>query len=247
MSEAAAEPNLLAACPVLAEMIMSGSAPAADGTAVAMHSFIPQPYAEALHRLVLQERPDFVVEIGMAFGVSTLAILSALDRLGGAGRLLSIDPLQARSFYGCGLAAVKRAGLDQRHELIEAFDYEALPRLLSSGQTLDMAYIDGWHTFDYVLLDWWYIDRMLRGGGVVGFNDCGWPAVDKAIKFVMSHRRYAELDVGLPLEAADYSRAKGLKRRLLRRDVRSSYRQAQDRYFRKLGAWEPSWDFYVEF
>jgi len=41
----------------------------------------------------------------------------------------------------------------------EDFDFKVLPRLLESGKKIDFAYIDGWHTFDYTLLDWCYIDR----------------------------------------------------------------------------------------
>lgn len=32
----------------------------------------------------------------------------------------------------------------------------------------------GWHTFDHTLLAWWYVDKMLPAGGIVGFNDCDW-------------------------------------------------------------------------
>ena len=51
---------------------------------------------------------------------------------------------------------------------------------------LESAAVDGWHTFDYALLDFWYADKMLDVNGVVGFNDCGWRAVSKAIGFVLT-------------------------------------------------------------
>ena len=72
----------------------------------------------------------------MAFGVSSLAILCALaDRSRGA-KLVSIDPRQSCDWKGAGLAAIARAGFGDHHQLIEDFDYLALPRLLASGTAL---------------------------------------------------------------------------------------------------------------
>jgi len=232
---------------VLKELFETKMACGLTGGAVSMHSNIPLEYAEALYRTVLANRPALVLEVGMAFGISSLAILTALHEDGGGGRLISIDPYQTTQWKGCGILAVKRSGLHERHELIEEFDYIALPKLLGSGLRVDLAYIDGRHTFDYTLLDCWYLDKMLDRGGVIGFNDCGWPAVHRVISFLLSHRKYEEMDVGLPLEFADYTRFRGLLRRVTRRDPRLYFRVAQDRYFRKAQHWEPNYDFFSKF
>jgi predicted O-methyltransferase YrrM len=217
--------------PVLRELFEMQSARGIDGDVLPLTTTsIPLPYADALFRTVLERRPNVVVEVGMAFGVASLAILSALEEAGGPGRLISIDPYELTQWKGCGIEAVRRAGLDERHELIEDFDYLALPELLRSGLGIGFAYLDGWHTFDYTLLDFWYVDRMLETGGVVGFNDCGWPAVDKAIQFVLSHRRYVEVDVGLAPEGID-----------------RPHPTVEDRYFEKRERWEPRWDFFADF
>jgi hypothetical protein len=113
---------------------------------------------------------------------------------------------------------------------MEDYDYFALPELLRRKLPVDFAYIDGWHTFDYTLLDFFYLDKMLKVGGIVAFNDCSWPAVEKAMRFVTSHRQYREISVGLPqvfFEGCPY--------------------RNEDRYFIKLEAGEPKWDFFAEF
>lgn len=183
----------------------------------------------------------------MAFGFSTLAILTALEEVGEDGHLISIDPWQRLSWFNCGLAAVGQAGLAGRHRLVEKPDFVALPELHGQKVTVDFAYIDGNHTFDYVLVDFWYIDKLLREGGLVGFNDCDWPAVHKALKFVLTHRRYVEKDVGLPPRYVDFSLPREIVRRL--RGVPRSlyYRNASDRYFAKTETWEPRWDFFAPF
>ncbi|MDQ3159458.1 MAG: class I SAM-dependent methyltransferase [Pseudomonadota bacterium] len=208
-----------------------------------LHSNLPQSYAEALYGVVAKERPAVALEVGMAMGTSSLAMLTALQDIG--GRLISIDPTQSTAWNGKGVAAVAKAGLSHLHDLVEDYDYAALPRLLADGTVLDFAYIDGWHTFDYTLLDWWYIDRMLKPGGIVAFNDCSWPAVDRAIRFVLTHRKYIEIHVGLPITLTPKgSHADRLLRTLTGKDPR---RRVEDRYFRKTEHWEPSWDFYAQF
>ena len=117
-----------------------------------------------------------------------------------------------------------------------------------SGIKIDFAYIDGWHSFDYTLLDGWYVDRMLAVGGIAAFNDCDWPAVKKAIRFVLTHRKYSEMDVGLPVSLSGHHlKWEPLRQFLICGSKLGCFRRAEDRYFRKDENWEPSWDFYARF
>lgn len=235
--------SLLARNSILKELFETKQMPDGQGNSVSIHSNIPLSYAETLYQTVLRQQPKLAVEIGMAFGVATLSILTALEQAGD-GRLISIDPFQTKHWHGCGLKNVERAGLSHRHQMLEAFDYLTLPRLLAEKTTIDFAYIDGWHTFDYTLLDFWYIDKMLTVGGVIGFNDCAWAGVHKAIKFVRTHRKYKEIEVGL---ARTISLRQGLWP-LVRGIFSARYRRwKQDRYFRKIEHWEPSWNFFKDF
>jgi len=235
--------KLFELCPVIKEILVERSAYTLAGDKIPVHSDIGVAHAEALYKTILETRPTTVVEVGMAFGVSSLAILTALREIGLNGKLLSIDPVQTPDWKGCGLAAIARAGLKDRHEMHEDYDYNALPKLLASGLKIEFAYIDGWHTFDYALLDWWYLDRMLRVGGIAAFNDCSWPAVEKAIDFVLSHRKYTEIDVGIPMPR----RRKKELLRLLTLGLKKLPPLEKDRYFKKDADWEPRWDFYAPF
>lgn len=239
--------KLLKNCPILGEMLDSGVTYTQEGREVPMHVYLPLSYAEALYNTVLQYQPSTVIEIGMAFGISSLAILTALKEIERGGKLYSIDPFQSQQWHDCGVAAIQRSKLQNWHELIQDYDYNALPNLLASGLKVNLAYIDGYHTFDHTLLDWWYVDRMLTVGGVVGFNDCGMPAVDKVISFLMGHRKYEELDVGLPYEPSVGLKKQALLRYLPTANKIKYFRRAEDRYFRKIENWEPQWDFFAPF
>ncbi|GEM_PF-676768 len=119
-----------------------------------------------------------------------------------------VDPEQSTAVGGAALANLKRAGLDSVFELLEGPSHLMLPRLVEKGVVLDLAFIDGWHTFDYTLLDFFYIDKMLRPGGVVLLHDRSWPSKQKVIRFIRTHRRYKELPVR-PRESGDRPSARG--------------------------------------
>lgn len=212
----------------------------ANGVSLPLDAEIRLPLAEALYRVVSEHTPGLALEIGMAQGMSTLAILGGLCAGNANGTLISVDPHQSTSYRGVGRTNVRLCGMSDQHRLVEQPDYVALPSLLKEISSIDFAYVDGWHTFDYVLLDFFYVDKMLRPGGIVGFNDCGYPAVHRALGFLKTHRKYAEIDVGLQ---PDYN-ASNVLMSMVRRVPR---RNNNDRYFRKLEDWEPSWNFYSFF
>jgi predicted O-methyltransferase YrrM len=239
--------SLLQANAVVRELLTTRTTRTPAGEAVPLGSCIDANTAEALYRHIRAQKPRLAVEVGMANAISTLAILTALEANGGDGRLISIDPNQSTQWRDCGRASVARAGLSARHQVMEKPDSLALPELLAAGTRIDFGYIDGWHTFDYALVDFWFIDKMVPKDGVVTFNDCGWPAVEKAIRFVETHRRYRELEVGLP---RTYDRPLSLwilLHKIRHGKVGDYFRRQEDRYFVKTEAWEPRWDFYAKF
>jgi predicted O-methyltransferase YrrM len=141
-----------------------------DGSEKRLVANISPLASKALYETVLKERPKLVVEIGMAQGVSTLTILTALAQTG--GRLISVDPyVNWKSGREAALNNVKRAGFAEMHRHIEDFSFRALPRLMEVGVQPDLAYIDGAYDFGNALIDAFYLDRMLRPGGVLAFND----------------------------------------------------------------------------
>jgi len=84
-----------------------------------------------------------------------------------------------------GTTLIQSAKLFRQTEpaLILDKSFNALPQLLKNKTELDFAYIDGWHTFDYTPVDFFYIDKMLKVRGIVAFNDVSWRSVHKVINF----------------------------------------------------------------
>lgn len=165
-----------------------------------------------LHELLIRHRAKNVLEVGMANGTSSIVLLSALSIAGGE-RLTSIDPFQSGTFHRQGVMRVQAAGYAHLHRLIEAPDYTALPELLTAGERFDFVLVDGYHSFDYTLVDVFYADLLLRPGGVLAVHDSSWPSVLKTLQFVEKHKDYRRLSPP-PLVRHDRWLGK-LRRRLL--------------------------------
>lgn len=144
---------------------------------------IPKSDGDILRDLVLAERARSVIEIGLAYGSSALAIAEALVANGSAqGCHLIIDPYQ-EGFYGSGWTAIVEAGITSLCSLFEERSQIVLPRLLSEGLLADAAFVDGSHIFHNVFVDLFYLRELVRPGGLVILDDCSYPSVDTAVRY----------------------------------------------------------------
>ena len=121
--------------------------------------------------------------------MSSLYICEALAAVG-ADRHIIIDPYQHEYWQGLGIEHLKAAGYGRLIELHELPSHQALPRLETAATKLDFVFIDGAHWFDYVMVDFFCVDRMLRVGGVIVFDDLDWPGVRKACRYILTNRAY---------------------------------------------------------
>lgn len=192
-----------------------------DGTEVAADSFIPREECALIYESIAASGAARGIETGMAFGMSSLCIADALHRNSASYELVSIDPCQTTDWRSAGLQLVKRAGLAVT--LIEESSQLALPRLAAEGQRFDFGFIDGWHTFDHTLIDFFYMDLMLRDGGFIVFDDVGYPAINAAVRFVLANRDY-EL-----VRELTYDVPRGMRfRRAVKRGLRPIVRTDRD-------------------
>jgi predicted O-methyltransferase YrrM len=144
---------------------------------------LPRSDGDVLRDLLLAEMPGTVIEIGLAYGSSALAIAEALVAAGsGEARHVIVDAYQER-FHGCGWAAITGAGLDGLCCLVQERSQLALPRLLGDGFTADAAFVDGSHIFHNVFVDLFYLRELVRPGGMVILDDCSFPSVATAVRY----------------------------------------------------------------
>jgi len=155
-----------------------------------------------LQRIVADLGPTRSLEIGCAYGVSSLYICEALARADGTARAASaeasvqqpqhivIDPFQSTQWHGIGLKNIRDAGFGSLVDFREERSEIVLPGLLDGGVAVDFAFVDGWHTFDQVLVEFYYINRLLRVGGVIAFDDANRRSINRVVRHALTYPAY---------------------------------------------------------
>jgi predicted O-methyltransferase YrrM len=151
---------------------------------------VPERDCDALRDLLINEGVETVVEVGLAYGRSALAIGEALLAVAARRPLhVIIDPLQATEWSNVGWRMLRSAGLDAIARLVLEPSSMALPRLVEQGVTADAAFVDGSHRFHEVFVDLYFLRKIVRPGGLIVLDDHWWPSVRTA-------ERYFEVNMG---------------------------------------------------
>lgn len=150
---------------------------------------LPKKEADVLRDLLVAEDARVVIEVGLAYGVSALAIAEALVSTGGTDvRHIVVDAFQEH-FHDTGWDAIVAAGLGSICTLFRARSQLALPKLVSEGTVADAAFVDGSHVFHNVFVDLVFLQELVRPGGLIVLDDGDLPSVATAV-------RYFELNAG---------------------------------------------------
>ena len=251
---------------VLETILQTGYAESWHGESVKIHSNIAPQEGEFLQNLISASEARTTLEIGLAFGISALFICEAVSQTPG-GRHIIVDPAQfSDAWKGCGIQSLKSAGYGDIIEFYELPSHRILPELHSTGRQVDFAFIDGAHNFDYALVDFFLVDKLLKVGGLVAFDDLWMPGIQRLCRYILTNHSYSVFRT-YPAPAPDRSPTPSLKRKLLQKAVASSaamqrlvkleYAEPetdlllglpnQSIAFKKLSDDQRSWDFYHDF
>lgn len=142
-----------------------------------------------LYNIVNDNKFTRTLEVGFAMGASASWITTAHKNLGLNGKHFALDPNQTLQYEGIGRWLVEQCGNKDHLEVIELTSYRAFPLLLEqvlSGTLpkFHLIYIDGWHTFDYTLLDFFYADLLLEENGVIVLDDILHKPVASAFDYI---------------------------------------------------------------
>ena len=158
---------------VLKRMIKEGYSVLPNGKKIKVHSSIQQQDGELLAKIIRKLKPKTCLEVGLGYGISTLFILEELSKMKDS-KLIGIDGFQFETGFnkitqghgwdGVGVHNVKSAGYGSIYKLYNSISQDILPQLKRKGLRIDFANVDGGGKFDELMVDFFYINEMLKVG-----------------------------------------------------------------------------------
>jgi hypothetical protein len=149
--------------------------------------------------LFLQEifdliKPASSLEVGMAYGISSLFILEKHKAIYSKPKAhIIIEPFP---WDGIAEYNMEKEGLLYLTDIRYKKSDEVLPALYLQKHRIQFAYVDTIKHFDNAMQDIFFIDKLMDVGGVIILDDCGgsWPGIQKAARFILSLPHYQFLD-----------------------------------------------------
>lgn len=145
---------------------------------------MPERDCDLLRDLLISERAETVVEVGLAYASSALAVGQALVTVDPPHpRHVIIDPFQDHAYSNVGWDLLRAAGLDSIARLMREWSSIALPELVTEGLVADAAFVDGSHRFHEVFVDLYFLRKIIRPGGLIVIDDDWTPSVRTAVRY----------------------------------------------------------------
>ncbi len=153
---------------------------------------IPPDQGMWIYDLCLATKPKSTLEIGMAYGFSSLFFLAAIAK-NQQGEHTTIDPFQKSYWHGIGLnqAIEHSPTLADRStfRFIEDRSDRAATDLAREKQSFDIVFVDGNHRYDDILVDFYLYAQLTNVGGHIIFDDLWMNSVKTAVEFIRTNRR----------------------------------------------------------
>ena len=158
---------------------------------------LPAVDCDVLRDTLVAHGVRVVIEVGLAYGSSALAIAEALCVSGTPDVAhVVIDPFQGTAYDNVGLDLLHAAQVADQTTFIGEASSIALARLVADRFTADAAFVDGSHRFHEVFVDLYFLRKLVRPGGLIILDDVEWPSVATAL-------RYFDINLGWrPIESA---------------------------------------------
>jgi predicted O-methyltransferase YrrM len=141
-----------------------------------------------IYRLVREVKPENSLEIGLAFGFSTIYFFAAIQA-NGKGHHTSVDPFQYETWHGIGVARGQVLGTKPgSFEFCHETSIQALARFAKEQRRFGVIFIDGDHKFDGVSVDFALASSVCELGGYIILDDMWMPSIQRAVSFIRLNR-----------------------------------------------------------
>lgn len=140
-----------------------------------------------LYHFCRKVKPTQTLEIGLAYGFSTLYFLAAIHE-NGSGRHTSIDPLSGPYAVAVGPTQAQNVGMGHAFRFIQERSYPALTALGRSRECFEVIFVDGGHRFDDALVDFTLSAELCPVGGHIIMDDMWMASIQRAVAFIRTNR-----------------------------------------------------------
>jgi predicted O-methyltransferase YrrM len=143
--------------------------------------FISPQHARELYDMILRDRPAQILELGIAHGTATCYMAAALEQ-NGQGRITAVD-LKATEFSPSAEEQLESCGLSHLVDVIRMqtgyswFLHDEIRRRTTAGEChpkYDLCIIDGPKNWTIDGGAFFLVDKLLRPGGWIIFDDYDW-------------------------------------------------------------------------
>ncbi|RMH68591.1 MAG: class I SAM-dependent methyltransferase [Gemmatimonadetes bacterium] len=169
-----------------------------------------------LYEFCLAKKPISIIEIGLAYGFSTLFFLAAITK-NQMGYLTATDPYQTRAWKGIGhVHATTHApqwGEKSAFEFYEDSSNRVAVDMARQNRTFDLIFIDGNHLFDAALVDFYMYAPLCKKGGYLIFDDMWMSSIQSVIHFIRKNRNDFEEVPATPSNIAVFQKVNYDQRR----------------------------------
>ncbi len=180
-----------------------------SGEKIQIHSHTSKEQGIFLQKIFDSIQPVHSLEIGFAYGISTMFILEKhreYNSKDSAHIVIEPDP-----YWGnAAIHNITKEGLDKFLVIKKGYSDEILPGLFHQNHRIQYAFIDTTKQFDVVFHDFYFINKLLDVGGVVIFDDCDFPGIKRVTRFINQLPNYKIL-------ACHYKDKSSIKKNILRK------------------------------
>jgi cephalosporin hydroxylase len=161
-----------------------------------------------IYNLCMKVQPKHTLEIGLAYGFSTLYFLEAQKTH--KFTHTATDPAQFYSYNGIGFTSAKKYTEEGKFFFHEKLSFDCLNMLYNENRSYDIIFIDGGHRFDDVLCDFTLAAQICPVGGYIILDDLLLPSITKVRDFIVNNRndfifeQYVSRNLGFFKKVSNY-------------------------------------------
>lgn len=141
-----------------------------------------------LYQFCRTVRPKKSLEIGLAYGFSTVYFLAAIKQ-NGFGHHTAVDPTEHLHWHGIGAQKAREFQMQENFRFLDKRAWPAVMDFEETGEQFDVIFIDGSHRFDDAIVDFTLAARICPVGGYIILDDLWMAAIKKALAFIRANRQ----------------------------------------------------------